>query len=52
MMPNKEKKDRDAFAMVDGEQTDKGMHDIDDDEDFMKRINEHYRVVYDSDVSR
>lgn len=42
-----EKKEYDAFTTINGKQTDKDMHDLNDDKDLIKRINEHYRTTKD-----
>lgn len=39
------KKKRDMFQMIDGKQTDKNMHNIDDDEKLRNKINDYYRTT-------
>ncbi|AKQ08571.1 hypothetical protein [Bacillus phage vB_BceS-M2] len=48
-MPNKKIKERELYTIVDGKQTDVGMHDFSIDDEFTKRINELYNTVKEGD---
>lgn len=41
-------KERELYTIVNGKQTDVGMHDLNDDE-FAKRINEMYNTIKEGD---
>lgn len=45
MADEKKKPDRGIFVMKDGKQTDLGLHDLNDDKEFIRKINDKYRTV-------